>query len=341
MALTYGEVRRWLAGRAQSPEALLRSYQAKDRRAVGMEFSSLDANGAPEVTLLYAHDEDLLAELVVDWGGAPHPVRRLVIGELRLRPRGPDDLPGGADELPGAAGAVALTDRNARFNPVVGGVSFGAEHGYSGALACAAADPGTPDAPKYLLSCEHVLYEVENPASNPQAVQPSDASGQPAGPRRVGGVVRRGCRPAPGEAFRVDAAIAEFAAPDRTASWGVEGVGRVSAWWPADEVPVGLEVVKSGPILPYVRNGEVQAVGVFITLDWYDRSVLFGPLYRTTRVGTHGDSGSLITDEHAAAVGLLMAVSSLAAVNAGIVCPIETVQKQLDVVVAPGRRHPP
>lgn len=229
----------------------------------------------------------------------------------------------------GSVRALARTDRLAR--PVRGGAAIGtAPNGSTGTLACRAFRDVGGKRQYYLLSCAHVLNSDNAPGNN-LVVQPSVPYAAIYDDNVVGDLERVVNIDFNGATNVVDAAIAR--ARTGAVKAGVMGVGSVKSWMRANDVSIGLEVLRSGINSPVVNRGVVTRLAVALEVKVGGQLAWFANTIVTTDIAFSGDSGSLVlTEADHAAVGLVMAAAEEE--GSTIVCPIEAVQDALDVRVS-------
>ena len=242
-------------------------------------------------------------------------------------------LPGFMQTLPvcvrrsGKIAPLARTDVLKR--PIRGGACIGvAPAGEMGTLACRAHRYVNGVREDYLLSNAHVL-DVDGDGANPTAVQPGVAADLTWQGNEIGTFTRSVPLNFSGGANRVDAAMARASAG--MVKTGVMGVGAITSWRRSTDIPVGLEVLRSGINSPVVCRGVVSRLAVAARWNIRGQELWFEHVIATTDIAKRGDSGSLlIAVSDRSALGLVMAADD----HETMCCPIEEVQAALGVVVS-------
>ncbi len=227
-----------------------------------------------------------------------------------------------------------------QLRPAPGGASVGHFKGESGTLACRARD--LRGAGGLLLSNNHVLTNFNRGAVGDPILQPARALlGYP--PRDNLARLLRWVPldldpgvPAAEHDNPVDAAVAEELSPGLV-SPELLGLGRVTRWRASEDVPIGLEVAKSGAVSGVTR-GQVTVRHASARLKFHGvGAAVMRDQILTTHLTQAGDSGALVVCRDGpagwAAVGLACGASrSFSMVN-----PIEVVQSLLEIEVAAQR----
>jgi hypothetical protein len=236
------------------------------------------------------------------------------------------------DEL--GAGAQTLAKR---MRPAMGGYSVGHKDITAGTIATAVYDaeafPGIP--PKYyILSNNHVLADCNAASPGDEILQPGRYDGGTLPADVIAHLTRfvpidfEPPIPRGKHNNLVDCAIAEVAFHDcnRQIYW----IGHVKGWRHREETGIGTLVQKTGRTTNYT-TGEIIALNATVDVNYgRGRIARFRDQIVTTAMSAGGDSGSLITDLHEVAVGLLFAGSS----RVTIANHIEYVQGLLGIVVS-------
>lgn len=302
--------------------------------AVGVKWTAGRPTGIPAVLVLVTHKvavEKLSPQDVVPQTIAQAPTDVLEVGHL---------IAGGP--LSSSSGQT-LT---ARVRPVRGGYSVGHPGITAGTVATAVydllpAEDGPPSAAAaplpsryYLLSNNHVLANANQARAGDPILQPGPFDGGRDPEDRVARLSRwvpiafEPPTPRSEHENLVDAAVAEGGLEDldRSLYW----IGPVRGWRPKAEVPVGLEVQKTGRTTGYTR-ARIMALNATVDVNYSGgRVARFREQLLAGAMSAGGDSGSLVTSLDGVALGLLFAGSPLATVlNA-----IENVRALLQVEMA-------
>jgi len=211
---------------------------------------------------------------------------------------------GSAPATVGYADSIADPTR-AQLRPVQGGVSGASFRFPTGTLTCAVSDVKNP-AQQYLLSCNHVLANVNAGLVGDPIYQPASTDGG-----NIGDTVAWLARwfPisfVPGRANLVDAAIASV-----PAGWSlpdVVGLGPVAGVRPSASLQPG-EVVRKAGRSSGITSQTVVGVDADVWVNYWTATGLTRALFTnqilTTACAAYGDSGSPLLDKDNRIVGML------------------------------------
>jgi hypothetical protein len=242
-----------------------------------------------------------------------------------------------------AAEAVDL-DRTKRIRPAPGGVSIGHFQITAGTLGVLAHRGGRP----VILSNNHVLANQNAARVGDPILQPGPADGGRLQDtiarlvdfvpiqfheRRLGplgrllapllAVAGLGIKRLPtGSVNRVDAAVAEPIDAQSVAP-NLLGIGRVGR---TRDPELGMHVRKSGRTSG-ITDGRVTALDATVEVDYGGQTAVFREQIVSDLVSKGGDSGSLVVDESARAVGLLFAGGA----TTTLINPIAAIEHFLDI----------
>jgi len=242
-----------------------------------------------------------------------------------------------------AAEAVDL-DRTKRIRPAPGGVSIGHFQITAGTLGVLAHRGGRP----VILSNNHVLANQNAARVGDPILQPGPADGGRLQDtigrlvdfvpiqfheRRLGplgrllapllAVAGLGLKRLPtGSVNRVDAAVAEPINAQSVAP-NILGIGRVGR---TRDPELGMHVRKSGRTSG-ITDGRVTALDATVEVDYGGQTAVFREQIVSDLVSKGGDSGSLVVDENARAVGLLFAGGA----TTTLINPIAAIEHFLDI----------
>ncbi len=204
----------------------------------------------------------------------------------------------------GTAATGAAMQRE-RLRPVQGGASGASVRFPVGTLTGVVSDAAYPEQ-RYLLSCNHVLADVNAGLAGDAVLQPSYSDGGTVADAVASLVRWIPISFAVGQSNVVDAALA--ACPAGTCLPDVVGVGAIAGVRAAATLEPGEQVVKSG------RSSGVSVESVLGTdadvwVTYWTATGLMRTLFReqilTTACAAYGDSGSPLLDMENRIVGML------------------------------------
>lgn len=230
--------------------------------------------------------------------------------------------------LEALAQAPDLGDRRQKVRPACPGVSIGHFRITAGTLGAVVYDQETGE--RLILSNNHVLANSQTPRGRRAALgdpiyQPGPYDGGTAADTLA--TLHRYVPLRFTSVNKVDAAVARPVSPD-VLEPDIMGLGRVEG---VAEPELEMPVRKSGRTTGCTQ-GKVTAIHATVRVSYGNgKRATFTDQFVTEAMSQGGDSGSLVVDDQARAVGLLFAGSP----SATIASPIATVLESLKVALHP------
>lgn len=217
-------------------------------------------------------------------------------------------------------GKIVALGFTERYRPALGGASIGHYKITAGTFGCLVKDSATGQA--LILSNNHVLANSNNAKKGDAILQPGPYDGGKKAKDLIGYLERWHEIKFDKEANYVDAALAR---PKDAKSVKPEimeiGILRGTA-----KAKLGMLIQKSGRTTGHTI-GKIKDISATVKVNYDDNVALFRNQILATNISQGGDSGSLVLDMKAKAVGLLFAGSEVVT----IINPILEVLKALDV----------
>ena len=222
------------------------------------------------------------------------------------------------------AGKIIAQANTGRFRPAPGGVSLGHYKITAGTLGCLVKDKKSGKV--LILSNNHVLANSNKAEKGDPILQPGPYDGGKK-PKDLIGYLENWIEiNFKKEANLVDAALARpknvsLVKPEIMLIGSPQGVAKAK---------LGMPIQKSGRTTGYT-TGKVKDISASVKVNYDNQTALFRGQILTTNMSQGGDSGSLVLDMKARAVGLLFAGSE----QVTILNPINEVLRLLDIELLP------
>ena len=219
-------------------------------------------------------------------------------------------------------GKIRALGFTTRYRPALGGVSIGHYQITAGTLGCLVKDKTTGET--FILSNNHVLANSNKAKKSDVILQPGHYDGGRK-PKDTIGYLERWIEIKFGkEANSVDVALAKpkdnnLVQPEIIQIGAPKGVTKPQ---------LGMIIQKSGRTTGYTA-GKIKDISATVKVNYDDKVALFRNQILTTNISQGGDSGSLVLDMKAKAVGLLFAGSEVVT----ILNPISEVLRLLNIAV--------
>ena len=223
-------------------------------------------------------------------------------------------------------GKIAALGYSGRYRPALGGCSIGHYKITAGTLGCLVRDKVSKEI--LILSNNHVLANSNKAGKGDAILQPGAYDGGKS-PGDIIGHLERWIEIKFGnEVNMVDAALAK----PKNSKLVKPEIIEIGALQGNAKPKLGMIIQKSGRTTGHTV-GKVKDISATIKVNYDDRVALFRNQILTTNISQGGDSGSLVLDMKARAVGLLFAGSEAVT----ILNPISEVQQRLNVELYLGK----
>jgi len=220
------------------------------------------------------------------------------------------------------AGKIIAQSNTGRFRPAPGGVSLGHYQITAGTLGCLVKDKKSGKV--LILSNNHVLANSNKAEKGDPILQPGPYDGGKK-PKDLIGYLENWIEiNFKKEANLVDAALAR---PKVSGDVRPE-IMLIGSPQGLTKAKIGMPIQKSGRTTGYT-TGKVKDISASVKVNYDNQTALFRGQILTTNMSQGGDSGSLVLDMKARAVGLLFAGSE----QVTILNPINEVLRLLDVEI--------
>ena len=220
------------------------------------------------------------------------------------------------------AGKIIAQSNTGRFRPAPGGVSLGHYKITAGTLGCLVKDKKSGKV--LILSNNHVLANSNKAEKGDPILQPGPYDGGKK-PKDLIGYLENWIEiNFKKEANLVDAALAR---PKVSGDVRPE-IMLIGSPQGLTKAKIGMPIQKSGRTTGYT-TGKVKDISASVKVNYDNQTALFRGQILTTNMSQGGDSGSLVLDMKARAVGLLFAGSE----QVTILNPINEVLRLLDVEI--------
>ena len=220
------------------------------------------------------------------------------------------------------AGKIIAQANTGRFRPAPGGVSLGHYQITAGTLGCLVKDKKSGKV--LILSNNHVLANSNKAEKGDPILQPGPYDGGKK-PKDLIGYLENWIEiNFKKEANLVDAALAR---PKVSGDVRPE-IMLIGSPQGLTKAKIGMPIQKSGRTTGYT-TGKVKDISASVKVNYDNQTALFRGQILTTNMSQGGDSGSLVLDMKARAVGLLFAGSE----QVTILNPINEVLRLLDVEI--------
>ena len=224
------------------------------------------------------------------------------------------------------AGKIIAQANTGRFRPAPGGVSLGHYQITAGTLGCLVKDKKSEKV--LILSNNHVLANSNKAEKGDPILQPGPYDGGKK-PKDLIGYLENWIEiNFKKEANLVDAALAR---PKVSGDVRPE-IMLIGSPQGLTKAKIGMPIQKSGRTTGYT-TGKVKDISASVKVNYDNQTALFRDQILTTNMSQGGDSGSLVLDMKARAVGLLFAGSE----QVTILNPINEVLRLLDIELLPQR----
>jgi len=222
------------------------------------------------------------------------------------------------------AGKIIAQANTGRFRPAPGGVSLGHYQITAGTLGCLVKDKKSGKV--LILSNNHVLANSNKAEKGDPILQPGPYDGGKK-PKDLIGYLENWIEiNFKKEANLVDAALAR---PKVSGDVRPE-IMLIGSPQGLTKAKIGMPIQKSGRTTGYT-TGKVKDISASVKVNYDNQTALFRDQILTTNMSQGGDSGSLVLDMKARAVGLLFAGSE----QVTILNPINEVLRLLDIKLLP------
>ena len=222
------------------------------------------------------------------------------------------------------AGKIIAQANTGRFRPAPGGVSLGHYQITAGTLGCLVKDKKSEKV--LILSNNHVLANSNKAEKGDPILQPGPYDGGKK-PKDLIGYLENWIEiNFKKEANLVDAALAR---PKVSGDVRPE-IMLIGSPQGLTKAKIGMPIQKSGRTTGYT-TGKVKDISASVKVNYDNQTALFRGQILTTNMSQGGDSGSLVLDMKARAVGLLFAGSE----QVTILNPINEVLRLLDIELLP------
>lgn len=212
-----------------------------------------------------------------------------------------------------------------RYRPAPGGVSIGHYRITAGTLGCLVKDKKSGKV--FILSNNHVLSNSNKAKKGDSILQPGPYDGGKK-PKDIIGYLENWIEIGFGkEANLIDSALAR---PKNVSDVKPE-IMLIGSSQGVSKAKLGMPIQKSGRTTGYT-TGKVKDTSATVKVNYDDKTALFRNQILTTNMSQGGDSGSLVLDMKARAIGLLFAGSE----QVTILNPIASVLDLLDVELYAG-----
>ena len=217
-------------------------------------------------------------------------------------------------------GKIVAQANTGRFRPAPGGVSLGHYQITAGTLGCLVKDKKSGKV--FILSNNHVLANSNKAKKGDHILQPGPYDGGKK-PKDIIGYLENWIEiNFKKEANLVDAALAR---PKDSGDVQPEII-LIGSPQSLTKAKIGMSIQKSGRTTGYT-TGKVKDISASVKVNYDNQVALFRNQILTTNMSQGGDSGSLVLDMKARAVGLLFAGSE----QVTILNPISAVLNLLNV----------
>lgn len=217
-------------------------------------------------------------------------------------------------------GKIVALGFTGRYRPALGGASIGHYKITAGTFGCLVKDNATGQA--LILSNNHVLANSNNAKKGDAILQPGPYDGGKKAKDLIGYLERWQEIKFDKEANYVDAALAR---PKDAKSVKPE-IMEIGSPQGTAKAKLGMLIQKSGRTTGHTI-GKIRDISATVKVNYDDNVALFRNQVLTSNISQGGDSGSLVLDMKAKAVGLLFAGSEVVT----IINPISEVMRALDI----------
>lgn len=222
-------------------------------------------------------------------------------------------------------GKIVALGNSGRYRPAPGGVSLGHYRITAGTFGCLVKDKKSGKV--LILSNNHVLANSNKAKKSDPILQPGPYDGGKK-PKDIIGYLENWIDiNFKKEANLVDAALAR----PKNADDVQPEIVLIGSPQGHTKAKIGMSIQKSGRTTGYT-TGKVKDISASVKVDYDNQTALFRDQILTTNMSQGGDSGSLVLDMKARAVGLLFAGSE----QVTILNPIASVLDLLDVELYAG-----